>query len=63
MEFLYESGLAVGKSGASEGFKALEAFPKNDDAPSTSSASASLVFFKFHPFIFLISLNIMYVYC
>ncbi|XP_048323544.1 uncharacterized protein LOC107404901 [Ziziphus jujuba] len=42
LEFLYESGLAVGKGGASEGFKALEAFPKNDDAPSTSSASASM---------------------
>ncbi|KAH7546929.1 hypothetical protein FEM48_Zijuj01G0252900 [Ziziphus jujuba var. spinosa] len=50
LEFLYESGLAVGKGGASEGFKALEAFPKNDDAPSTSSASASMVFFLFHLF-------------
>lgn len=43
LEFLYESGLAVGKAGASEGFKALEA-PKKDDAPSTSAASASKVF-------------------
>ncbi|KAF3451931.1 hypothetical protein FNV43_RR08027 [Rhamnella rubrinervis] len=40
LDFLYESGLAVGKAGASEGFKALEA-PKKDDAPSASAASAS----------------------
>ncbi|XP_054803563.1 uncharacterized protein LOC129306833 isoform X2 [Prosopis cineraria] len=42
LEFLYDSGLSVGRTGNSEGFKALEAFPKPDatDAPS-SSASAS----------------------
>lgn len=45
MEFLYDSGISVGRTGNSEGFKALEAFPKPDasDAPS-SSASASKVF-------------------
>ncbi|KAK2394451.1 pre-mRNA-splicing factor CWC25 protein [Trifolium repens] len=39
LEFLYDSGLSVGKT--SEGFKALEALPKSDatDAPSSSSAS------------------------
>ncbi|KAJ7946492.1 pre-mRNA-splicing factor CWC25-like [Quillaja saponaria] len=44
LEFLYDSGLAVGKTGNSEGFKTLEAFPKTDstDVPSSStSASAS----------------------
>ncbi|KAI9126583.1 hypothetical protein K1719_002179 [Acacia pycnantha] len=42
LEFLYDSGLSVGRTGNSEGFKALEAFPKpeSSDAPS-SSASAS----------------------
>lgn len=42
LEFLYDSGLSVGKSSSSDGFKALEQFPKPDatDAPS-SSASAS----------------------
>ncbi|XP_028794141.1 pre-mRNA-splicing factor CWC25 homolog isoform X1 [Neltuma alba] len=42
LEFLYDSGLSVGRTENSEGFKALEAFPKPDagDAPS-SSASAS----------------------
>lgn len=46
MEFLYDSGLSVGRTESSEGFKALEAFPKADaaDAPS-SSASASKVFY------------------
>lgn len=45
LEFLYDSGLSVGRTGNSEGFKALESFPKPDasDAPS-SSASASKVF-------------------
>ncbi|KAJ1420963.1 Pre-mRNA splicing factor [Sesbania bispinosa] len=39
LEFLYDSGLSVGKS-SSEGFKALEAFPKSDatDAPSSSTS-------------------------
>ena len=38
MEFLYDSGLAVGKGGSSDGgFKALEAFPK----PTTTDASAA----------------------
>lgn len=43
LEFLYDSGLSVGKT-SSEGFKSLEAFPKSDaaDAPS-SSATASNV--------------------
>jgi hypothetical protein len=38
LEFLYDSGLAVGKGGSSDGgFKALEAFPK----PTTADASAA----------------------
>jgi hypothetical protein len=38
LEFLYDSGLAVGKVGSSDGgFKALEAFPK----PTTTDASAA----------------------
>jgi len=38
LEFLYDSGLAVGKGGSSDGgFKALEAFPK----PTTTDASAA----------------------
>ncbi|RYR12188.1 hypothetical protein Ahy_B04g069727 [Arachis hypogaea] len=45
LDFLYDSGLSVGRSSNNEGFKALEAFPKPDasaDAPSSSaSASAS----------------------
>ncbi|GMN36727.1 hypothetical protein TIFTF001_006241 [Ficus carica] len=41
LDFLYESGLAVGKASASEGFKALEAFPKPDDAPSSSASASS----------------------
>ncbi|EXB64637.1 hypothetical protein L484_017969 [Morus notabilis] len=41
LDFLYESGLAVGKASASEGFKALEAFPKPGDAPSSSASAAS----------------------
>nr|DAD24314.1 TPA_asm: hypothetical protein HUJ06_025778 [Nelumbo nucifera] len=37
LDFLYESGLAVGK-GSSDGFKALEVFPKSEtDATSSSS--------------------------
>ncbi|XP_045804099.1 pre-mRNA-splicing factor CWC25 homolog isoform X1 [Trifolium pratense] len=38
LEFLYDSGLSVGKT--SEGFKALEALPKSDatDAPSSSAS-------------------------
>lgn len=50
MEFLYDSGLSVGRSTASEGFKALEALPKSDatDAPSSSASkvgSCHLFFF------------------
>ncbi|XP_062087995.1 uncharacterized protein LOC133794662 [Humulus lupulus] len=41
LEFLYDSGLAVGKASASDGFKALEAFPKPDDGPSSSTSAAS----------------------
>ena len=44
LDFLYESGLGVGKASASEGFKALEAFPKSDDAPSSSATAPSKVF-------------------
>ncbi|MED6160056.1 hypothetical protein PIB30_047856 [Stylosanthes scabra] len=43
LDFLYDSGLSVGRSSNNEGFKALEDLPKPDasaDAPS-SSASAS----------------------
>ncbi|CBI17355.3 unnamed protein product, partial [Vitis vinifera] len=36
LEFLYDSGLAVGK-GSSDGFKALEALPSNDVASSSSA--------------------------
>ncbi|GFZ03369.1 pre-mRNA splicing factor domain-containing protein [Actinidia rufa] len=38
LDFLYDSGLAVGK-GSSDGFKALEAFPKPD--PQTASSSSA----------------------
>ncbi|RDY10629.1 cwf25 [Mucuna pruriens] len=40
LEFLYDSGLSVGKSSNSEGFKALEQFPKSDatNAPSSSAS-------------------------
>ncbi|KAG4946066.1 hypothetical protein JHK87_042073 [Glycine soja] len=44
LEFLYDSGLSVGKSANSEGFKALEQLPKSDAtdaAGAGSSASAS----------------------
>ncbi|PNX71311.1 hypothetical protein L195_g027186 [Trifolium pratense] len=37
LEFLYDSGLSVGKT--SEGFKALEALPKSDATEAASSAS------------------------
>ncbi|KAF5472586.1 hypothetical protein F2P56_009294 [Juglans regia] len=47
LEFLYDSGLAVGKGSNSDGFKALEAFPKagtaaeaSDTAKASSSSSA-----------------------
>ncbi|XP_020222008.1 pre-mRNA-splicing factor CWC25 homolog [Cajanus cajan] len=40
LEFLYDSGLSVGKSSNSEGFKSLEQFPKSDATePPLSSAS------------------------
>ncbi|CAL5344295.1 unnamed protein product [Camellia sinensis] len=43
LEFLYDSGLAVGK-GSSDGFKALEALPKTDpQMASSSSAKFSLL--------------------
>ncbi|KAK7303476.1 hypothetical protein RJT34_14383 [Clitoria ternatea] len=40
LEFLYDSGLSVGRSSNSEGFKSLEQFPKSDatDAPSSSAS-------------------------
>ncbi|KAL2341454.1 hypothetical protein Fmac_009394 [Flemingia macrophylla] len=42
LEFLYDSGLSVGKSSNSEGFKALEQFSKSDATdPPLSSTSAS----------------------
>ncbi|THG01357.1 hypothetical protein TEA_010248 [Camellia sinensis var. sinensis] len=37
LEFLYDSGLAVGK-GSSDGFKALEALPKTDPQMASSSS-------------------------
>lgn len=36
LDFLYESGLAVGK-GSSDGFKALESLPSNDVASSSAA--------------------------
>lgn len=49
MEFLYDSGLSVGRSTASEGFKALEALPKSDatDAPSSSASKVGSCHFFF----------------
>ncbi|GMP75978.1 hypothetical protein CsSME_00032862 [Camellia sinensis var. sinensis] len=38
LEFLYDSGLAVGK-GSSDGFKALEALPKTDPQMASSSSA------------------------
>lgn len=40
LEFLYDSGLSVGKSSNSEGFKVLEQLPKSDaaDAPGSSAS-------------------------
>ncbi|CAK9177425.1 unnamed protein product [Ilex paraguariensis] len=38
LDFLYESGLAVGK-GSSSGFKALESLPKTDSEAASSSSS------------------------
>lgn len=44
MEFLYDSGLAVGKG--SSGFKALESLPKTQpEAEASSSASAQVLYF------------------
>ena len=40
MEFLYDSGLAVGKT-SSEGFKALEAYPSEKPASASASGSAT----------------------
>ncbi|GMH10528.1 hypothetical protein Nepgr_012369 [Nepenthes gracilis] len=42
LEFLYDSGLAVGK-GSSDGFKALETFPHNDNETAGSSSSKASV--------------------
>ncbi|PQQ02359.1 hypothetical protein Pyn_34918 [Prunus yedoensis var. nudiflora] len=39
LEFLYDSGLAVGRPGGSDSFKTLEALPKTEEAPSSSAAS------------------------
>jgi len=39
LEFLYDSGLAVGKT-SSEGFKALEAYPSEKPASASASGSA-----------------------
>jgi hypothetical protein len=52
LEFLYDSGLSVGKT--SEGFKALEALPKSDatDAPSSSASKVCLSDFGFEIFCF-----------
>lgn len=43
MDFLYESGLAVGKG--SSGFKALESLPKADPETAASSSSTAKVLF------------------
>ncbi|KAL6990577.1 hypothetical protein U1Q18_008694 [Sarracenia purpurea var. burkii] len=40
LDFLYDSGLAVGKGSSSDGFKALEAFPNTDSQTASSSSSA-----------------------
>jgi hypothetical protein len=52
LEFLYDSGLSVGKT--SEGFKALEALPKSDatDAPSSSASKVCSSDFGFEIFCF-----------
>ncbi|KAI4296108.1 hypothetical protein L6164_036093 [Bauhinia variegata] len=43
LEFLYDSGLSVGRTGDSGGFKALEAIPKSEgaDAPSSSATTSN----------------------
>ncbi|KAK9943343.1 hypothetical protein M0R45_008953 [Rubus argutus] len=38
LEFLYDSGLAVGRPGGSDNFK--DAFPKTEEPPSSSTAAA-----------------------
>ncbi|XP_058197592.1 uncharacterized protein LOC131313345 isoform X2 [Rhododendron vialii] len=40
LDFLYDSGLSVGKGGNSDGFKALESLPKTE--PQTASSSSSV---------------------
>lgn len=42
LDFLYDSGLAVGKASESDGFKSLEALPSTqpDVGPSTSNKAA-----------------------
>lgn len=62
MEFLYDSGLSVGKSANSEGFKALEQLPKSDAtdaAGAGSSASASKVccYYFLNFFLFVLVLD------
>ncbi|KAH7838329.1 hypothetical protein Vadar_025084 [Vaccinium darrowii] len=39
LDFLYDSGLSVGKGSSSDGFKALESLPKTD--PQTAASSSS----------------------
>lgn len=41
LEFLYDSGLAVGK-GSSDGFKALETLPRTDTASTSASTSTKV---------------------
>ena len=62
LEFLYDSGLSVGKSANSEGFKALEQLPKSDAtdaAGAGSSASASKVccYYFLNFFLFVLVLD------
>jgi len=54
LEFLYDSGLSVGKT--SEGFKALEALPKSDptDAPSASASKVTCLSDLTHDFFLLL---------
>ncbi|MED6147061.1 hypothetical protein PIB30_040535 [Stylosanthes scabra] len=52
LDFLYDSGLSVGRSSNNEGFKALEALPKPDasaDAPSSSASKQPGALFEDKP--------------
>lgn len=52
---MYDSGLSVGRSSNSEGFKALEALPKSD-APSSSAAASKVgSFFLYQKFFFFLN--------